>query len=356
MNEQNEPRAGEAENGRHGERIIPSSTPGASKPISRRVFVSRLRNLALLASLTHFTLLAGEARAADDPCPGGVSPYDVCNPPDNQDKCPGEKPPADECPADGNRTEDICYTGGADADTCNEASNAASDQCESGTPSDDLCQDNKTNDACPSGISPDDACAPDGTTAQGDFCPGGDPDEGLDTCAENGDGDDCTPGKVGTKDDCKASHPDVCDLFSDDFCPNGTDANHGAGGDDWCDPSPLPPPIGSTGSDVCVDGSDAQDVCNGASTLPEDGLYDTCPGGGNDVDHCPYGTGSATSDDYCLAGSSNTDVCFPPSPDECPGGVPAEDVCDRIDPDECPGGGSDVDKCDDTSPDVPGGG
>ena len=334
MTEQNELTPDESENSSNRESTLPSKLSGVGKPISRRDFGSKLQKVVVIASLAHFTLLAGGAQVtvpAGDACPGGGPLEDVCKPTENNpDKCPGEAPPEDSCsPGDGD--EDKCNTGIQAADVC-EPENPAADKCESGMPADDSCPDKKTNDNCPTGQFPDDECDPGGTDAQGDQCPGGDPTNGLDTCEPEGSGpsggDDCSAGStypVSGKDDCKAAHPDICSTLpvDDDFCPNGTNTPSGDGGDDKC--------VGIEGSDQCTDGTDATDVCTGTSW----DLHDTCPGGGTDVDHCgPVGSG-ATSDDYCFQGT-NSDECKPPSDeDACPMGLPAEDVCNASDPDEC---------------------
>ena len=84
-------------------------------------------------------------------------------------------------------------------------------------------------------------------------------------------------------------------------------------------------------SDACSTGYPADDLCNSDSST--DGGFDTCPGGGINVDTCgivycdEYGH-VERSDDYCVAGTGS-DECpdgMPPE-DGCAGGVPAEDLC-----------------------------
>lgn len=141
----------------------------------------------------------------------------------------------------------------------------------------------------------------------------------------DGEGDDCSPGSFYTKDDCKESHPDECTFKNDDMCPNGKNTDSGSGGDDFCDPN------GILGSDQCTDGKDENDSCTGTIG----GLYDTCPGGGNDVDKC-----DGTSDDYCPTGRSSFDVCNDANSDSCPTGNNIADGCSGgADQDECTGDG-----------------
>jgi hypothetical protein len=160
-----------------------------NRTISRRIFINRIGKIIALGALSHFTLLTGTAFAADDSCPGGLPADDTCNPPDNDDKCPGEEPPADECPADGKKPEDVCNTGGSTADKCDPLE-YGSDQCESGKPLDDQCPPNGNVklDVCPTGRFDTDECPPNGTEAEGDYCPGGDPANGMDTCEPEGSG------------------------------------------------------------------------------------------------------------------------------------------------------------------------
>ena len=66
---------------------------------SRRSFIRRLTQVLAYGGLTHFAFASevGETRMAakenknlGDKCPGGLPSDDVCDPPDDEDKCPGE--------------------------------------------------------------------------------------------------------------------------------------------------------------------------------------------------------------------------------------------------------------------------
>lgn len=312
-----------------------------NRPICRRVFVNKIGKIIALGALAHFTLLTGTAFAANDDCPGGLPADDTCNPPDNNDKCPGEAPPADECPADGNIVEDECHTGGTAADICNEIANPTSDECESGSTDDDICDINHTRDNCPTGQASEDYCPPSGGVDI-DLCLGGGATthgQVQDTC-QDGVGDACTQGTwwIFPSDNCTEAVPDECSATDNDACYDGTNTPDGHGGTDFCDPDPHP--IG-LGSDQCNDGTPEQDICSGNSTNPNDGLYDTCPGGETNVDTCAP-TPPVNSEDYCVGGLPNNDECYPPDDsDECPGGGPNEDKCPTGAPpeDECTGSG-----------------
>lgn len=333
------PRGNERSN--DGEGSVPPKVPTKDVAISRRAFARSVAKIAALGALSNFTLLAGEANAAGDACPGGADEDDNCAPPTDPDNCPGEALPQDNCFPDGLKPEDRCDIGDHAADICNDAEDATSDQCATGASSDDVCLDSNIGDKCPTLRLPEDECPPKGTTAQGDICPGG--DAAVDTCEPEGSGsaggDDCTPGDfceiLSPKDDCKTGSPDECTYTNDDVCTNGTNTGSGSGNDDWCDPNPIPI---STGSDQCIDGTPAQDTCNGKSDKVGDGLWDHCPGGGVTVDTCDPAT--AKSDDYCFEGMPDSDECVADA-DECPGGGPTVDECPGGEPpaDECTAGG-----------------
>lgn len=160
-----------------------------------------------------------------------------------------------------------------------------------------------------------------------------------DTC-QDGVGDACTQGTwwIFPSDNCTEAVPDECSATDNDACYDGTNTPDGHGGTDFCDPDPHP--IG-LGSDQCNDGTPEQDICSGNSTNPNDGLYDTCPGGETNVDTCAP-TPPVNSEDYCVGGLPNNDECYPPDDsDECPGGGPNEDKCPTGAPpeDECTGSG-----------------
>ena len=345
----------------------------AGKLISRRAFSGKLLKIMALGTLSHFSLL-GIANAAPKPkkpkkpkktkgdaCPGGLITDDLCLPGTDPDKCPGEMPSADYCPPDGNSKEDECNTGVVAADTCNPKF-SKSDKCESGSVADDKCDATNTRDNCPTGQSPEDFCAPPYGLKDGDKCLGGGAftnDKFQDICKPVGSGlkggDECTAGTFqavrnypegdvcykkfpgDTWDECSDNIKDVCSKIKDDVCYDGTNTKPGVGGNDWCDPSPWPI-VGSTGSDQCNDGTPAQDVCNGAGFTGEDGLWDSCPGGGTAVDTC-HPDPPINSDDYCLGGLPSNDECKPEvgDKDECPGGLPAVD--------DCPTGAAPEDEC-----------
>src|SRR5690554_3395328 len=80
--------------------------------ISRRSFTKSISHIVGLGVLGHFSLLANNLQAeeitnSDDECGSGLDIDDICNPPDNNDNCPGEEPPADSCPFNGNQPEDV---------------------------------------------------------------------------------------------------------------------------------------------------------------------------------------------------------------------------------------------------------
>lgn len=315
--------------------VIPAIDNAAAS--SRRVFLSKTGKLIALAAFGHFTLLGGNAFAADDACPGGLPAADTCNAPDNSDKCPGEAAPADECPSTGERSADECNTGKADADICNETADPASDQCESGNTSDDKCVSEGEGDHCPTGQAPEDACPDDGGLDDGDVCLGGGSTtngQEQDTC--DGGGDECTPGSGdgpgGPEGDACRESPetpaDECTLTDDDVCYNGTNGGGmmmggGDGGNDACD---------SLGSDQCNDGSPEQDSCT-QEGMDSSGQYDTCPGGGTSVDTCEAGV----SPDYCGADPDSDECGAPADADQCPGGTAPAD--------SCPGGSAPEDEC-----------
>ncbi len=346
--------------------------------ISRRSFTKSVTRIIGLGTLSHFSLLANNLQAeeitnSDDDCPGGGDADDICNPPDNRDKCPGGEPsvdqcftnevtgdddtcpgensPADECPTTGERAFDLCETGAPDpADIC-LASEEGSDQCESGISADDECAPTDAStklDYCPTGQSPDpDACASDGGKAT-DECPGGGSSNGIDTCAENGDGDECSDEQPPADPDaCREgiTSIDSCIDESADICPDGTPSTTGYGYGDICGEAY---PHGPVGSDQCPDGSPENDKCEMVSSTIWD--PDVCPGGGTNVDVCNPNEGiPAPNSDYCLSGLPATDECNPSvgDEDECPGGANDPDECVSGTPeeDECPGGQPEVDNC-----------
>lgn len=303
--------------------------------ITRRLFAKQLIQLFAVGGFSHFSLsrnAVGDMVSAtiNTNCPGGFPSADICNPPEDPDSCPGEKPPADECPDEGTRPEDVCNSGITVADTC-EPQIEKTDQCESSKPQDDECGEVNLpeEDICPSGKTEDDFCPPGGSTTQGDVCPGG--GDELDDCTGGGIPDFCSEGTWGPEDDCHEGWEDECASrtapLDDDSCPNEKN---------------VPPSLGPNGhddlcfgnviaSDACSTGYPADDLCNSDSST--DGGFDTCPGGGINVDTCgivycdEYGH-VERSDDYCVAGTGS-DECpdgMPPE-DECAGGVPAEDLC-----------------------------
>lgn len=312
-----------------------------------------------------------------DECPGGAANTDNCTMGGDDDLCPGEAPPSDECDS-GTNEDDQCNTGSPNADSCPDGANT-SDKCESGNNTDDYCPgDGGSNeDRCYTGTQADDNCnANTPTEAQGDSCNGGSdqtdncegsvqpPVEGTDSCPASG----TLP--MTNEDDCHGTpeEQDECNLLNDDTCIEGTNSDDGAGFTDYCSSTTVPGTGGtSLGSDQCNDGSDAQDTC---IDDPSNGLYDSCPGGGGDVDTCDKGVeGGAASDDYCNTSTPNSDECDASrgEDDACPGGdnqedscdpnYPADDVCNpespssdectsgRADEDECPGGANDQDTC-----------
>lgn len=325
--------------------------------MNRSDFIKKSSKFLAIGTLAHFALLGdtkssppwwgdggvcpptrddcqpGASGGATDNCPGGEDD-DVCNPNGNEpDLCPGEAPPADVCD-DGRRAEDICNVEIPQADTCEESKNGVSaDQCESGVNANDECLRGTNNhDECPSAIAQDDTCKPNGNDEEdGDICPGGGGD--MDNCVPSMEpsGDVCPSGGwYPDEDDCRNppdTPPDACYVFSDDSCTNGTNLSGGAGQDDWCEVR-----RGPDASDVCIDGSPAQDLC--LSGAIDDGHHDTCPGGDNGVDDCHSG-----SQDYCFGGKDDNDVCggTAQNPDECPGGGAERDRCGTVagDSDEC---------------------
>lgn len=248
-----------------GEKVaFPANLLNANNPISRRHFVSRIGKIIALGALSHFTLLAGKAYAADDLCPDGT--------------------PADLCP-DGTPAQDVCKPPG----------NA--DNCPDGTPAKDDCKtDSGAEDVCFSGEDPQDKCELNGGVASGDVCWGGGATTNgheQDTC-QGGVGDECQ-GPGGSwwgrgHDRCKEAPErpkDVCNEFDDDTCYSGTNAGRGRnGGDDWCNTT--------VATDACYDGTDAQDLC-----APTDPIN---PRGGTE-DTCYY----STATDHCLEITNDSD-------------------------------------------------
>ena len=287
------------------------SLPGRNsvEPIlTRRSFLGKI---IALGALTHFKLLDSLWGGTPDPCPYGKAENDICDP-----------------------------------------QNGNPDKCEDGTPENDECtiESAPQEDVCGSGMTPDDVCISGGSPAEGDVCRGGGShtgEEEQDNC-DNDIGDVCTtststlPGSGG-HDNCKGTFdsydmcdndtPDTCGSwplinFSDDTCPNGTNAGEGPNGaTDWCTG-------GARATDACYDGSDKQDLCAGRDNWWGNG--DVCFG--HETDHC--GT-IAGDDDICPGGEpeNNEDICIDGDNDEdiCPGGLPAVDYC--------PGGGANVDIC-----------
>ncbi len=314
--------------------------------ISRRSFTKSISHIVGLGVLGHFSLLANNLQAeeitnSDDECGSGLDIDDICNPPDNNDNCPGELPPADFCPFDGNRAEDDCATGLQSADSCVEGIDPESDQCATAIHVDDACASkNHPDDKCYSGTPEQDDCPPDGGLSpdETDQCYGGGstaPDgQTLDTCTKEGEGDECPGSLFFGEDDCKSEHPDECTYTDDDTCLGGTDTADGNGFSDSCIPEGI---LGmSFSSDLCAgSGIPEEDNCTDGSAYGiNNGLNDECPGGGTAVDVCDP---AVQSDDYCLGGNPNSDECTPVDEDECPGGhsnvddcllgLPPEDVC-----------------------------
>lgn len=329
--------------------------------MGRGEFIKSCTKLITAGIVTRFTLLEGRVfaspedhdscntvfgeqdscnRQKQDECSGGGVPeLDVCDDFD-ADYCPGGAQSGDACPPSGSRAEDDCASGTVSNDICNEQVDPKSDQCEAMAEPDDVCADMKpAHDECGTGKEPEDKCPPNGGEAAGDQCPGGDPS--VDVCGEGGEGDECGSGSFGGEDDCNSKEPDECTLIDDDSCPDGTNTSDGAGGTDKC--------VGMLGSDQCTDGTDATDACTGTSY----GLYDTCPGGGHDVDKC-----DSTSDDYCDGGTAAADVCDGTDRDDCPGCSSSTDVCSKeVDPVECAMidicADKGYDTCTSETPDVP---
>ena len=142
-------------------------------------------------------------------------------------------------------------------------------------------------------------------------------------------------------DRCAATDNGLEGLRDDDTCLTGENHDWHTGGDgfgDWCTGD-------KRASDGCWSGKDEDDLCYDKGD--DYGVYDTCPGGGTEVDKCGilgptwYPLGDRTSDDYCVEGKSGSDECpdGKPPEDECAGGVPTEDVCYMHIPesDECDG-------------------
>ncbi len=250
-----------------------------------------------------------------DYCPGGHSNVDVCDTDGRSgDECPGEGHEADHCPS-GSRDADQCNLSSQDKDVCHGGGGSA-DQCSSGKFVDDICVSGQnSDDKCPNGQASLDTCSLTGGIDE-DLCLGGGEstnDETQDTCAENGDGDQCDPATQGNGDACDPQkHPDTCGGISginnwkdDDVCYTGIDNNIGAnGGDDNC---------GIFASDTCLTGKPDQDSCK---------ELDICHDGSKEDDVC-----NENSDDYCNFSIVNSDKCI---------------ETDRVDEDECL---KHIDKC-----------
>ena len=293
------------------------------KEISRANFLKICGNFIALKTITRFSILGGITSSLatnligstsclggtpendiclciPDGCPSGTDDDDVCNDTD-PDVCPGEGHNVDKCLGT-TLNPDRCNTGYADNDICNPGTEK--DQCESGYDSDDVCT-GAEEDNCPTDQPLVDHCPLDGGVAAGDNCAGGGSD--VDTCMEDGAGDEC--GKGGWEwlsDSCNKESTDTCPI-GDDTCNEGSE---GSAGYDLCGPYD---------SDECSYGTPNEDVCNGTT----EGKYDSCPGGGKDIDVCAKGI----SDDYCDQGREESDTCS------------------ALDPDDCPGGGNQVDNC-----------
>jgi len=358
---------------------ISASPENGNRQLSRRSFANTIARVIGLGAFSHFSLMSSNAAGAEidpDGCPGGLEPQDICLPDSNAnqdncpggrepydkcfesiklggDECPGELPSEDECDKFGMFYTDECASGQGhskqtDADKCDLVLDG-SDQCESGMSDDDNCPPKGVFhlDVCPNGKSndPDDCATKPFDVDAGDECPGG--NSVVDTCYESGEGDQCSPeiGKEGyPPDTCDpdGAKIDKCLDGSADICPDGKNSLTGSGFSDACGDI-----VGiSLGSDSCPDGLPDNDICAMISQRKE---TDTCPGGGVNVDTCSPDDGIINSDDYCVAGRTNTDECHGAGTDkdECPGGGSSEDKCVSGLPaeDECPGGKTDVDYC-----------